>query len=327
MRTKFFLLAVAVSLSGALRAQQVDYSVVSVKEESGADFTKITSDDDCVSMPLVKRGRRGVSWYTNRVLDVSADGSSIAYLSQRSDTRNVFVKDLERQGGSMQRTNRQSVLEFSYSPDGESICFTESDGKNNHVFQTSARTGYVCRQITAGHKDYTPVYASDMTQIFFARQGKKNVGIWSYDIKGNFLSNFTSGMNPCPVKGSSSVLCARTNSRGMIEIWKIDYERGVEECVVSDPAKSFTSPQVSPDGEWMLFVGSSAIPYGDTYYYNTDLYVCRLDGTGLQQLTYHAADDLSPVWSKDGRHVYFVSRRGSATGTANVWRMTFDYQQ
>ena len=54
-----------------------------------------------------------------------------------------------------------------------------------------------------------------------------------------------------------------------------------------------------------------------------NLFVAHLDGTGLMQLTSHAADDLSPMWSRDGCYIYFVSQRGSATGTANVWRMTF----
>ena len=44
------------------------------------------------------------------------------------------------------------------------------------------------------------------------------------------------------------------------------------------------------------------------------------------QLTYHAADDLSPVWSRDGRYIYFISQRGSATATANVWRMNFSLE-
>lgn len=62
---------------------------------------------------------------------------------------------------------------------------------------------------------------------------------------------------------------------------------------------------------------------GNRAYWNTDIFVCKLDGTHLTQLTYHAADDLSPVWSKDGRYIYFVSQRGSSTGTANVWKMIF----
>lgn len=324
-KNKIFLFAALASFSGITQAQQVDYSVISVREESGIDFTKITTDNDYVCLPLVKRNSNGANWYTNRILDISADGKDIAYLSSRNNTTNIFIKDLSKQGSSVQRTNRQAVLDFSYSPDGKSICFTESSGNNNHIYQTNSKTGYVCRQITSANKDYSPIYAHDMSQIFFARQELKSISIWSYNIKNNFLSNFTSGMNPCPIKDTSCILCTRTNSNGKSEIWKVDYNTGIEECIVSDPTRSFTSPKVSPDGNWILFVGSNGIPFNNTYYYNTDLFACRLDGTDFLQLTYHAADDLSPVWSKDGRFIYFISQRGSNTGTANIWRMTFVY--
>ena len=45
----------------------------------------------------------------------------------------------------------------------------------------------------------------------------------------------------------------------------------------------------------------------------------------IRDSTYHAADDLSPVWSKDGRYIYFVSQRGNKEAKANIWRMTFNY--
>jgi Tol biopolymer transport system component len=72
-----------------------------------------------------------------------------------------------------------------------------------------------------------------------------------------------------------------------------------------------------------VFVGSSLLMNGSSKYYNTDIYVSRLDGTDLRQLTHHAADDLSPAWSNDGKYIYFVSQRGDADGVANVWRMKF----
>ena len=50
----------------------------------------------------------------------------------------------------------------------------------------------------------------------------------------------------------------------------------------------------------------------------------RLDGSDFTQLTYHAADDLSPVWSSDGKYIYFISQRGSADAVANIWRLNFD---
>ncbi len=276
-------------------------------------------------MPLVQRRGERIDWLTNRILDISSTGTHIAYLSARNNSTNIFIKDLSRQGSSVQRTNRSGVLDFSYSPDGKYICFSERRGDTNQIFQTDAQGGYVCRQITTGNRDYSPVYSSDMQLLFFARQEANGVSIWSHSIRNNFLSSYTSGMNPCPLKGETAFLCSRTNSAGRSEIWRIDYSTGVEECIVSDPGRSFTTPTISPDGQWILFVGESILEAGEFVYRNTDLFVCRIDGTDFAQLTYHAADDLSPVWSRDGRYIYFVSQRGDADGTANVWRMTFQY--
>lgn len=307
------------------QAQQVDYSIVSVPEESGIDFMKISSSGDYVCMPLVKRVAGKIDWLSNHILDISMDGNNIAYLSFRNNTTNIFIKDLSKQGSSIQRTNRTNVLDFSYSPDGQYLCFSETRGKTNQIFQTNANTGYVCRQITNGNQDYSPVYSSDMKSIFFARQEMKGVSIWSYNIQNNFLSNYSSGMNPCPIKGENAFLCTRISGTGKSEVWKINYKTGIEECIVSDPKRSFTTPTLSPDGQWILFVGESHIDGGSFMYSNTDIFVCKIDGTGFSQLTYHAADDLSPVWSKDGKYIYFISQRGDAAGIANIWRMNFSY--
>lgn len=303
----------------------VDYSVLSVPEEAGIDFTQITTENDFVAMPEVNRGMGGkVSWFTNRVIDVSTDGNNLAYLSIRNKTSNIFIKNIYKQGSSVQRTNRQAVIDFSYSPDGKYICFCEKTGRFNQIYQTSATSGYVCRQITSNNKDFTPVYSPDMSNIFFARQEANGASVWSYNIKNNFLSSYTRGYNPYPMASGNSILCTRTGTDGRGEIWMVDYETGIEECILADPVRSYSTPQLSPDGRWIVFTGSNVLINGSMQYGNTDIFVCRTDGTQVTQLTYHAADDLSPVWSRDGRYIYFISQRGSATATANVWRMTFN---
>ena len=302
---------------------QVDYSVVSVNEESGIDFTQISTENDYVCMPQVKRSGRNVSWLSNRILDVSVDGHQLAYLSARNNTTNIFIKDIDKQGSSVQRTNRQQVLDFSYSPDGKYICFSETSGQLNQIFQTSATSGFVCRQVTSGNRDFSPIYSQDMKSIFFARQERNGVSVWSHSVERNFLSSYSKGMNPCPLKEANSMLCVRFNGEGRGEIWRVNYQTGIEECIVSHPQRSFTTPSLSPDGNWLLFVGSNVLQNGNMSYANTDIFVCRIDGTQLMQLTYHAADDLSPVWGRDGRYIYFISQRGSANATANIWRMSF----
>ena len=307
-----------------LNAQKVDYSVVSVPEESGIEFMQITSDGDYVCMPVVTRNRSKISWAANRIIDIAPNGNDIAYLSYRNNSSNIFIKALGKQGSSIQRTNRANITDFSFSPDGQNICFSETRGKNNQIFLTSAINGYVCRQITNGNLDYSPVYSLDMKHIFFARQEAKGISIWSHNIEDNFLSNYTTGMNPCYSYEKNIFFCTRINAEGRGEIWKINYEAGIEECIVSDTERSFTCPIISPNGKYLLIVGSSKITRGKYTYLNTDIYVAHADGTNLQQITYHAADDLSPVWSKDGKYIYFISQRGSAESIANIWRMTFN---
>lgn len=322
---KFIITLILLTPQYLLHAQQVDYSIVSVPEESGTDFTQITSANDYVCMPIVKRTNNSINWLSNRILDISKDGQSIAYLSYRNNSTNIFIKDISKQGGSTQRTKRSNILDFSYSPNGEYICFSEKRGYENQIFQTSANNGYVCRQITSGNLDYSPVYTSNMNLLFFARQETRGTSIWSYNIENNFLSNYSNGMNPYPIPKEEAFLCTRANSTGKSEIWKINYKNGIEECIVSNPNRSFTSPILSPNGLWILFVGESILRGNGFTYRNTDLFVCKIDGTSMTQLTYHAADDLSPIWSKDGKSIYFISQRGSTDGIANIWKMEFNY--
>ena len=316
-------LLVIAALLPLVSVAQVDYSVVYVNEEAGLDLTRITTDNDYVFMPRVQRRGNKVFWLSNKIIDVSKNGKSLAYLSARNNTTNIFIKDIERQGSSVQRTNRQAVLDFNYSPDGKYICFAEANGKFCQIYQTDASVGYVCRQISSGNNDYSPIYSKDMNNIFFARQETNGFSVWSYNIANNFLSSYTKGMNPYPTKDADCILCARTNAQGLGEIWKVNYQTSVEECILSDPNRSFSTPVMSPDGQWILVVGSNTLMNGKYVYANTDIFVCKKDGTQLMQLTYHAADDLSPVWSSDGNSIYFISQRGSANGTANVWKMTF----
>lgn len=137
---------------------QVDYSVVYVNEESGTEFTCVTSENDYVCMPQVRRNGARVSWLTNRIIDVSVDGTQLAYLSYRNNTSNIFIKDIGRQGSSVQRTNRQAVLDFSYSPDGKNICFSEKSGKFNAV--SPRRDALYEHDITLRHDGLSAMHTS-----------------------------------------------------------------------------------------------------------------------------------------------------------------------
>ncbi len=147
--------------------------------------------------------------------------------------------------------------------------------------------------------------------------------IWSYDRTSNLFSNYSRGMTPVIIPGKpNEIYCARFTEQKESEIWRINFETGVEEIILSQPGRSFTTPQLSPDGQWLLLTGSSISEKDKTM--NTDIFVIRTDGTNLTQLTYHPGNDMSAVWSPDGRSIFFLSQRGSASKVFNVWKMPFN---
>jgi Tol biopolymer transport system component len=77
------------------------------------------------------------------------------------------------------------------------------------------------------------------------------------------------------------------------------------------PGKSQCSPTWSPDGRQIAYDSAKA---NDSSY---DVYVIDADGGSPRLLTPSPADDVVPLWSRDGRWIYFASNR---TGRHEIWR-------
>jgi Tol biopolymer transport system component len=73
----------------------------------------------------------------------------------------------------------------------------------------------------------------------------------------------------------------------------------------------YSDPVFMPDGESIVFVAATAVAVRqeEAVEYNTEIFKCRLDGTGLQNLTKNPADDLNPAVTPDGRYLVFASDR------------------
>ena len=335
---KLLYLAVAAGLIGWNSAEakrvKLNYSVIDVPEEGGVKFEQITEDSDCVNKEGLVSKAKGmfgiknlskIDWWVNPRIAVSPDGSKVAYLNWKNRTSNVMVKDAHRGGASTQRTFRANVTDFTWSPDGNTICFTEFRSGHFGVYLVDASQGTVVRQISTGNEnDFAGQITADGKHILFHRgEGPGAYSIWSYDREKNLFSNYSRGMTPCLIPGEKDVIyCGRYTDKRESEIWRVNLSSGVEEILLSQPGRSFTTPVLSPDGRWLLVTGASMDEKGKDI--NTDLLVIRTDGTQFTQLTYHPGNDLSGVWAPDGKSIYFLSQRGSIEGTFNVWKMNFN---
>ncbi|MGA2497030.1 MAG: DPP IV N-terminal domain-containing protein [Tepidisphaeraceae bacterium] len=71
---------------------------------------------------------------------------------------------------------------------------------------------------------------------------------------------------------------------------------------------------LDPTGKWMVFASTRHSEH-------PDIYLQRVDGSSVVQLTSDPADDAQPVFSPDGKKIAFASNR---TGTWNLYLMDID---
>lgn len=76
----------------------------------------------------------------------------------------------------------------------------------------------------------------------------------------------------------------------------------------------------SPDGERLAFVRGPGVWYRKGYRgsSNDDIWLSRADGSEPKQLTRFDGHDTSPMWSADGKAIFYVTEEGSEPGCANI---------
>lgn len=324
-------------------ATSINYSAVSVPEEGGAKFVKITKETDMVKGPsveLIEAASEGdeeeseeyLRFSISKYLAVSANSRRVAFFAEKNDRRNIYIKDLDAGQGVLQRTFRdtKTLDGVSLSPDGDNLAFSDFRDGSWNIYSVNANAGAAVRQITTSNShEYSPVYSPDGTAILFlqseTQRGKEGEVVsnksylWTYALSNGALTQYVEGKAPSYLPDGRRVVISRHNKdTGYNDLWMVDLENGQEFSLASSETKGFDMPSVSPDGKKVLFVSRST---SETASDNLDLYLINIDGSDLRQLTFHPGHDMSPQWANSGSSVVFLSQRGTEEGDWNIWRM------
>ena len=171
----------------------------------------------------------------------------------------------------------------AWSPDSRSLVYSMAGSLwRQELGSTKAE------QLTAGPGyDYQPDWSSDQRWVVFVRYDHDAIELWSLDMRDGRTRKMTSG--------------------GAVNV----------------------EPRFSPDGKQLAFVSTS-------YKGHFHIFVGRFeDGllSDVRQLTpenvsslpryyYSQVDhEISPVWTRDGSEILFVSNRGHIHGTGGFWKV------
>ncbi|MBN2349161.1 MAG: hypothetical protein JXJ22_10005 [Bacteroidales bacterium] len=98
--------------------------------------------------------------------------------------------------------------------------------------------------------------------------------------------------------GRKMLFCAQKNKEDLWQIWEMDLI-SLEYKQITSGKENCSNPAYLPGGKCVFSKRPENIVTGN----EKALYVCNLDGSGMQQITFHPHTDLSSTVLKDGRIV------------------------
>jgi tricorn protease len=210
------------------------------------------------------------------------------------------------------------------SPDGKLIAFSYLG--DIWVVET---IGGTARPVTShpAH-DLGPVFSPDGRWIAFSSNRHGSYDVYVVPVQGGRPRRLTTDSALDVVCGWSpdgkNILFASSRSTDFppgYELYSVSVEGGRARRITSTEGREGT---YSPVGDRIAYVRGPGTWYRKGYRgsSNDDIWVCNADGTNHRRLTNFEGQDTSPMWSADGKSLYYVSE---VHGTpANVVRTPVD---
>jgi Tol biopolymer transport system component len=216
--------------------------------------------------------------------------------------------------------------EPSLSPDSTTVAF-RCDYRGNSDICVADASGENIRNLTldSPDDDTEPAFSPDGRTIAF-RAGLR--GIHTMPAAGGTPEQVTvTGASPAWTPDGRSIVYSVATIPGAV------FRQGLTEGYTVELATrarrriplilDFHEPAVSPRGGRIAFVGRQAPPPTRRAIASsrTDLWTVALDGRPAVRVTSDNATESSPLWSADGRFLYYVSDRN---GSSAIWRVAID---
>ncbi|MGE0126843.1 MAG: protein kinase [Blastocatellales bacterium] len=207
----------------------------------------------------------------------------------------------------------------AFSPDAKEFVYARNESDNWDIYQQRL-TGNVARNLTENSPadDTQPAYSPDGERIAF-RSERQGGGIFVMGATGESVKKVSNtGYYPDwspdgkEIIFSSAFVQDPFSRSGNIKIYAVNVATGQTREI--DAGRDAVQPRWSPAGRRIAFWGKDRSA-------QRDIWTVSPQGGDPLQITNDAALDWNPVWSPDGKFIYFISNR---KGAPSLWRVPVD---
>jgi dipeptidyl aminopeptidase/acylaminoacyl peptidase len=234
----------------------------------------------------------------NRGPILSPDGSRIAFRSEASGNRDIYVMDAD--GTDVIQLTNDPYNDYSpaWSPDSEKIAFISERAGNPEIYVMDADGLNQTRLTHNTMTDFYPAWSPDGKWIAFYSRRNFNTDIYllkaecvsapeSCDVGQMRLTN-DAGHDYEPSWSLDSNLIAFVSERdGNPEIYVMNADGTNQQRLTKNDFADKT-PAFSPDGEWIAFVSRRQENY--------DIYLITVEGTRERRITSMTESEYDPSW-------------------------------
>ncbi len=207
------------------------------------------------------------------------------------------------------------------SPDGKTVAFSYL----GDIWLVDAKGGEAHHLTMHEKHDYNPIFSPDGKWIAFSSNRHGQYDVFIVPVKGGRPKRLTfdsaddhpTGWSP----DSQSVLFMSGRNQDLpyrVELFSVSINGGQVKQISAFEGRDGV---YSPTGDQIAYVRGPGQWYRKGYRgsANDDIWICSADGSKNRQLTNHLGQDSYPMWSADGKQLYYVS--DVISGVANLTKL------
>lgn len=257
---------------------------------------------------------------TNFSPQISQDGKKLIYVSKRSGSYNIYLKNNPLDKSEVQKTNFTSdSIDPTFSSDGSRFAFSSNRNGNYDIYIMNTEKGFAATQVTSSENDeVSPNWSPNGDLVIFSQYSTRDMAwyIWTKNLNNGQLTQICKGTLPVFAPDGKSFYYKKTDKSSNYQLYKIELDGENDTQLTTSSDWGVGTYCVSPDGNRILF--STVKNSREGFKLNDDgldLWALDLANGNLIQVTTHKGSDFSPCWAQTG-DIYFASDR---LGDINIW--------